>query len=384
MLGTTTKIKGQTRAGQPCTGVSVVAQATAQAVGLRYVYDTGPGIGRCPARKGFRYCNPDGTPLRDGNTLQRIKALAIPPAWTDVWICLLPNGHLQATGRDAKGRKQYRYHARWRAARDETKYDRVIMFGHALTCIRERIEQDLQRPGLPREKVLATVLRLLETTLIRIGNEEYARTNGSYGLTTMRDGHVQINGSSLRFRFRGKSGVRHTIQLHDRRLARIVQRCQDLPGQELFQYLDEDNQPHSIGSAEVNEYLRAIVGEEFTARDFRTWAGTVLAATALQKYQPSTTVAEAKKNLASAIEEVAARLGNTPAVCRKAYIHPAVMDEFLAGSLATRWASATKTKGRSSWHRLEPHEAAVLTLLQQCVKEQSNSSITRRAKANPT
>lgn len=354
---------------------------TAQSVRLRYVHDTEPGIRRLRTSKGFRYTHPDGTALRDSATLQRIKALAIPPAWTDVWICPLANGHLQATGRDAKGRKQYRYHARWRAARDETKYERVIAFGQVLPRIREQIERDLQRPGLPREKVIATVIRLLETTFIRIGNEEYARTNGSYGLTTMRDGHVKINGSTLRFRFRGKSGIRHAVHLSDRRLARIVKRCQELPGQELFQYLDDENQPQSVGSAEINSYLREIAGEEFTARDFRTWAGTVLAATALQEYRTFETQTQAKKNLVRAIENVAAQLGNTPSVCRKAYIHPAVMDLYLAGSLPTLLEQNSRRKLKQTWHRLQPSEAAVLAALQQCVKKEASHGATRKGKA---
>lgn len=356
------------------------ANEAARSVGLRYVNDMGPGIRRLRSGKGFRYITPDATPLRDKTVLCRIKALAIPPAWTEVWICPVANGHIQATGRDAKGRKQYRYHARWRTVRDETKYERVLAFGHALTRIREHIEQDLQRSGLPREKVLATVVRLLETTYIRVGNEEYARTNGSYGLTTMRDGHVKIQGATLRFQFRGKSGVRHTIALQDRRLASIVRRCQELPGQELFQYLDDEGQPQCISSTDVNEYLRSIGGEEFTARDFRTWAGTILAATTLQACESFESQTEAKKNLVRTIENVAARLGNTPAVCRKSYIHPAVLELYLAGSLTPLLEHCARQRLKHSLHRLQPNEAAVLAALQQCIKEEGKVGVIRASK----
>src|SRR5436190_1573116 len=257
-------------------------QEAARAAGLRYVSDALPGIRRKQAGRGFTYVGPDGDRISDRASLARIKSLAVPPAWTDVWICPDPRGHIQATGRDARGRKQYRYHARWRAVRDETKYDRMIAFGEALPRIRRRTEMDLRRPGLPREKVLAAVVRLLEVTRIRVGNEEYARTNRSYGLTTLLDRHVTVAGPTLRFSFRGKSGVRHQVDLTDRRLAAIVKRCRDLPGQELFQYVDDDGRQHTIDSADVNDYLRQLSGADFTAKDFRTWAGTVLAARALR------------------------------------------------------------------------------------------------------
>lgn len=302
---------------------------SAKAVGLRYVTDAGPGMRRRRAGKGFAYIGADGKAVRDREALTRIRALAIPPAWTDVWICPSANGHLQATGRDARGRKQYRYHARWREVRDETKYGRMIAFAEALPRIRRRVERDLERPGLEREKVLATVVRLLETTLIRVGNEEYARANDSFGLTTLRNRHVEVNGSTLRFEFYGKSGRRHRITLDDPRLARIVKRCRDIPGYELFQYLDDDGERRSIDSTDVNEYLREAAGEEFTAKDFRTWGGTVLAAIALCGFEPCDCEAEAKKNVARAIEMVAERLGNTPAVCRKCYVHPAVIEAYL-------------------------------------------------------
>jgi DNA topoisomerase-1 len=342
----------------------VAAKEAARAAGLRYVSDNDPGYQRRRAGKGFRYLDEHGKPLRDSAALQRIRALAIPPAWTQVWICPHPQGHLQATGRDAKGRKQYRYHARWRAVRDENKFDRMLSFGQSLPRIRERTEQDLALPGLPRAKVQATLVRLLETTLIRIGNEEYARANRSFGLTTLRDSHVRVKGGALRFQFRGKSGVRHTVSLHDRRLARIVKRCQDLPGQVLFQYLDEAGNQQCIGSADVNEYLREITNEDFTAKDFRTWAGTVLAAFALHECTQFGSPTELKRNIVTALKAVSARLGNTPAVCRKAYVHPAIWELYGCGALQEALAGFL-TEPRN-WNQtwLQPEEAAVLRLLQ--------------------
>ncbi|HEY3232009.1 MAG TPA: DNA topoisomerase IB [Roseiflexaceae bacterium] len=337
---------------------------SARAAGLRYTSDANPGIRRKHTGKGFRYIGPAGEPIRDADMLRRIKALAIPPAWTEVWICPTPNGHLQATGRDAKGRKQYRYHPRWRATRDETKYERMIAFGRALPRIRARVEQDMALPGLPREKVLATIVRLLETTLIRVGNEEYARDNRSFGLTTMRDRHVKISGTALRFEFRGKSGVRHSVDIRDRRLAAIVKRCRDIPGYELFQYLDADSQCQTIDSADVNDYLRAISGEDFTTKDFRTWAGTVLAARALQEFEAFDSATQAKKKIVRAIEVVAERLGNTPSVCRKCYIHPAVIDAYMDGSLLESLQQRTEQELTSALPDLPPEEAAVLALLQ--------------------
>ena len=307
---------------------------SAREAGLRYVTDAQPGILRRKAGQGFRYVDADRKAVRDAETLKRIRSLVIPPAWTDVWICANPRGHLQATGRDARGRKQSRYHPRWRAVRDETKYERMLLFGTALKGIRERVEADLARPGLPREKVLATLLRLMERTLIRVGNEEYARENHSYGLTTMREKHVTVTGSTVTFRFRGKSGKQHTVGVQDRRLARIVGRCQDLPGYELFQYVDEGGEPHTIDSADVNAYLREISGEDFTAKDFRTWSGTVLASRALREFEAFGSETQAKKNVVQAIKAVAERLGNTPAVCRKCYVHPAVLECYMAGKLA--------------------------------------------------
>ena len=317
---------------------------SAKEAGLRYVTDARPGILRKRAGKGFRYVGPDGKNIRDPETLRRIRSLVIPPAWKDVWITTDPRGHLQATGRDARGRKQSRYHPRWRAVRDETKYERMLLFGTALRRIRERVDEHLALPGLPREKVLATVVRLMDSKLIRVGNDGYARENNSYGLTTMRRKHVKINGSQLLFRFRGKSGVQHQVGVHDRRLARIVRQCQDLPGYELFEYLDAAGQPRTVDSADVNEYLRQISGGEFTAKDFRTWAGTVLASMALRNLAPFDSEKQAKKNVVQAIKDVARRLGNTPAVCRKCYLHPGVLECYMAGSLAP----AVKKKAEDS------------------------------------
>jgi DNA topoisomerase-1 len=309
--------------------------------------------------------HPDGTRVRDAETLVRIRSLAIPPAWADVWICRAPNGHVQAAGRDARGRKQYRYHARWRATRDETKYARMLAFARVLPTIRARVAGDLARPGLPREKILATVVRLLETTLIRIGNEEYARDNGSFGLTTMRDRHVAVSGALLRFHFRGKSGKEHAVDIRDPRLARIVRRCQELPGQELFQYVAEDGSRQTIDSADVNAYLRTIAGEEFTAKDFRTWAGTVLAAIALAEIAAFTSRRQARRNILRAVESVARRLGNTPAICRKGYVHPAVIDAYLAGVTLDAFRRRTERAITEDVAGLTPDEAVVLGMLQQ-------------------
>jgi DNA topoisomerase I len=327
---------------------------------LSYVSDAAPGIRRLRAGRGFRYRRPDGRPLRDPRELQRIRTLAVPPAWRDVWICRDPHGHIQAIGRDARGRRQYRYHPRWRQLRDEAKFSRMVAFGRALPGLRAHVDEALARPGLSREKVLALVLRLLEITLIRVGNEEYARDNASFGLTTLRRRHVAVSGEELRFRFRGKSGKEHSFGIRDRRLSRIVKRCQELPGQELFRYVDGDGRRRNVGSADVNAYLRALSGRDFTAKDFRTWAGTVRAAYALNALEPFSSGREAKRNLARAVESVAARLGNTPAICRRCYIHPVVVDSYLDGSLppALRWPSRSGRGGR-----LHPHEQAVLDML---------------------
>ena len=305
---------------------------SARAAGLRYVCDhRTPGIRRIGRHKRFRYVDASGRTVSDGQVLQRIKALAIPPAWTDVWICADPRGHLQATGRDARGRKQYRYHPRWRDVRDEVKYGKLIAFARALPKIRTRTEADLKKNGLPRDKVLATVVQLLAKTFIRVGNDEYAKQNGSVGLTTMRDQHAKVNGARVRFEFRGKSGIQHAVDLENKRLARIVKACRDLPGYELFQYVDDEGARQVIDSADVNAYLRDITGEDFTAKDFRTWAGTMLAAEELAAAARFSSTAQAKKNIVKAVEAVAHRLGNTRTVCRKSYIHPAIFDAYLDG-----------------------------------------------------
>jgi DNA topoisomerase I len=332
---------------------------------LRYVTDGKPGIQRRRAGSGFSYIGLDGKPIRDKKKLERIKAIAIPPAWTDVWISASPNGHILATGRDAKGRKQYRYHDRWREVRDENKYERLIAFAEALPVIRERTAQDLKLSGLPREKVLSAVVQMLDRTLIRVGNAEYAKENGSYGLTTMRKKHVDVDGNTIHFEFRGKSGQEHDVELRDRKLASIVKRCLELPGYELFKYLDEDGQQYDVESGHVNDYLREITGQEFSAKDFRTWAGTVLAARALQEFEAFDSDAVAKKNVVQAIERVAKRLGNTPAICRKCYVHPAIMDSYLDGSLAESLRRLAVEELASSISDLESEEAAVLVLLRE-------------------
>jgi DNA topoisomerase I len=338
---------------------------SAKSAGLRYVQDGSPGIRRKRAGKSFSYVGPDGQPIRDEETLKRIKSLAIPPAWTEVWICPSPRGHLQATGRDAKGRKQYRYHPRWREVRDETKYERMIAFANALPTIRSRAEQDLSQPGLTRRKLLATIVRLLEMTLIRVGNEEYARENRSFGLTTLRTRHVKVNGSELRFNFRGKSGKSHNIAVSDRRLARVIKRCQELPGQTLFQYAGQNGEYETIDSEDVNDYLREITGQDFTAKDFRTWAGTVLAAQALQEFEAFDSEAQGKRNVVQAIESVAEQLGNTPSVCRKCYVHPAVLDTYLDGTMLETLKERAEQELTDSLGSLGAEEAAVLALLQQ-------------------
>jgi DNA topoisomerase I len=331
--------------------------ASARAAGLRYTIDDLPGIRRRRSGKGFTYVDPAGKTIRDARERRRIAALAIPPAWTDVWICPLENGHLQATGRDARGRKQYRYHPGWRSVRDETKFGRMIAFGEALPKIRQRVEQDLGLRGLPRAKVLATVVRLLETTLIRIGNKEYARQNNSFGLTTLRDRHVDVSGATIRFEFRGKGGKEHAVEVHDRRLARIVKNCRDLPGQKLFQYVDEQGGRQSVQSEDVNVYLREITGEEFSAKDFRTWGGTVLALAALAEVGCCDSEKEANKAVVEAIKRVASELGNRPAICRKFYVHPAVITAFVEGRLAERLADE-ETAG--ALDRLEARTLALL------------------------
>jgi DNA topoisomerase I len=341
--------------------VATAPQEAAKAAQLRYVSDARPGIRRRKAGEGFSYIAPDGEVVRDETTLARIKALVIPPAWTDVWICTLPHGHLQASGRDDKGRKQYRYHPRWRKLRDESKYSRMARFGAALPRIRARVDEHLALPGLDRHKVLAIVVRLLETTFIRVGNEEYARSNKSFGLTTLRDRHVRIDGAKIHFRFRGKSGKEHEIKVTSRRMARLIKRCRDLPGQDLFQYLDEQGEPQPIDSGDVNEYLREISGEDFTAKDFRTWAGTLLAARCLSAAENFETAAAAKSACVEAVATVAERLGNTPAICRKCYIHPAVLAAFQDEKLFELWRTHGGSNGSSP--DLSEEENALLRFL---------------------
>ncbi|HEY4564709.1 MAG TPA: DNA topoisomerase IB, partial [Thermoanaerobaculia bacterium] len=324
--------------------------------------DDEPGIRRRKRGKGFTYQDPQGRTIRDAATLERVRKLAIPPAWTDVWICSRPNGHLQATGRDARGRKQYRYHAEWREVRDETKFGRMIAFGEALPRIRERLEKDMSQRGLRREKVLATVVKLLETTLIRVGNKEYAKQNNSFGLTTLRDQHVDVDGSTLRFEFRGKSGKEHSVEVQDRRLARIVKQCRDLPGQKLFQYLDENQERQSVSSEDVNAYLRETTGEDFTAKDFRTWGGTVLALSALLEVGDCESEREANKAVVEVVKRVAGQLGNRPAICRKYYVHPVVIQSFLEGTLRDTLEEAVEGKEDGS-NGLRWLEAQVLRLL---------------------
>jgi DNA topoisomerase I len=346
--------------------MNLLPAQSARAAGLRYVTDADAGIRRRRAGDGFRYTRPDGRPIGDRATLARIRSLAIPPAWTDVWICASDDGHLQATGRDARGRKQYRYHPGWREVRDDAKYGRLIAFGLALPRLRRRISRDLARPGLPREKVLATVVRLLSITFIRVGNEEYARENDSFGLTTLRERQVRVTGSQLRFRFRGKSGVQHEVELTDPHVAAIVRRMQDLPGEELFQYVDEDGATHAVGSSDVNTYLKEIAGEEFTSKDFRTWAGTLLCARMLRALDAPPTETAGRREVGRAVEAVARELRNTRAVCRKCYIHPGVIEAYMGGRIARAMA------GRSD-------EAAVIALLRS--EERRETQAARRSGA---
>jgi DNA topoisomerase I len=351
-------LPNKSRNGNKLNGDAKIAADSLEAAeeaGLRYVSDEQPGFSRQRKGEEFEYFDTKGKPIRDEQRLLRIKRLAVPPAWSDVWICPSPNGHIQATGRDARRRKQYRYHERWRDIRDENKYDRLINFGKALPKIHRRVQKDLALSGLPREKVLATIVQLLERSFIRVGNEEYARENKSFGLTTMQDRHVDVKGSKLRFRFRGKSGRLHEVDVTDRRIARIVSRLQELPGQTLFQYLDDEGNVRDITSQDVNEYLREITGEDFTAKDFRTWAGTVLAAIALSAAGEFETKKQAKANIKHAISAVAEVLGNTLAVCRQCYIHPIVLETYLKGN---------SIDGLKQGTAKEFAEAAVLKLLQ--------------------
>jgi DNA topoisomerase-1 len=338
-------------------------EEAADAAGLRYVSDARPGISRRKVGKGFVYLKASGERVTDARTLMRIKAIVIPPAWTEVWICSSADGHIQATGRDAKGRKQYRYHELFREIRESSKYEHIIAFADALPALRKIVHEHMGLRGLPREKVLATVVHLLESTLIRIGNDDYARDNKSYGLTTLKNRHAEVDGSEVRFRFTGKSGKQWSLRVRDRRIARIIRQCQDLPGQELIQYIGEDGKPQDVTSSDVNDYLREISGQDITAKDFRTWAGTVLAAMALREFEGFDSAAQAKRNLREAIARVAARLGNTPTICRKCYIHPDVISSYLDGDLALEIKAQVESELSDDLSKLGPEEAAVLAML---------------------
>jgi DNA topoisomerase-1 len=347
----------------------------AREAGLVYVTDEEPGIRRVRAGRGFRYRTPRGRTITGPKEIGRIKALAVPPAWRDVWICPTPRGHLQATGRDERGRKQYRYHPLWRKTRDATKYDRMIAFGESLPAMRKRIREDLSLTGLTREKVLATVLRIIDLTSVRVGNPRYARENRSFGITTMHGRHADVNGGTIRFEFSGKGGKLHTVDVRDARVAKIVKRCLEIPGQQLFQYLDDDGERHRIDSEDLNDYLREIGGQDFTAKDFRTWAGSVLALQALATRDAAKSEREARQSVNEAIEEVADALGNTVAVCRACYVHPAVVDAFIEGSLAGMRMPRVRGNGTAPADRLRPPEAALLRFL----KKRATASASRAA-----
>lgn len=345
--------------------VALDPEAAAEEAGLKYVSNDAPGYTRKRKGDDFDYFDAQGRKITDEKRLLRIRRIAIPPAWADVWICPAANGHIQAVGRDARGRKQYRYHDRWREVRDEAKYSKMLLFGQALPKIRKRIEKDLALAGLPREKVLATVVELLERTFIRVGNEEYAKENKSFGLTTLRNHHVDVSGTTVQFRFKGKSGVKHEKEVRDRRLAKIIRKLQDLPGQELIQYVGDDGEIHNLTSQDVNAYLKEITGEEFTAKDFRTWAGTVLASIALTAQDSFETKKQARANIKAAIHAVAQMLGNTPAVCRKCYVHPAILESYLDGSLKEGLKQQAEQTLIESIEDLRSDEIAVLDFLRQ-------------------
>lgn len=359
----------------------------AESAGLVYVTDEERGIRRERKGDAFVYYKPNGDPVTDEATLERVRKLAIPPAYVDVWICPRANGHLQATGRDARGRKQYRYHPQFRELRESTKYEHMMEFARALPAIRAKLAEHMALRGLPREKVLATVVHLLETTLIRVGNDDYAKTNKSYGLTTLRNPHVKVDGSELRFQFKGKSGKTWRLQVKDRRIARIVRACQDLPGQRLFQYKDENGEVREVTSADVNAYLREVTGTDITAKDFRTWAGTVMAALALQEFEAFDTQAAQKKNLKAAIERVSSRLGNTPTICRKCYIHPEVLNAYVEGNLLLEIKDQVEEELREDLATLRPEEAAVLAMLesrlQRTLEDSLKDSLAAAGKAKP-
>ncbi len=348
-------------------------RASARAAGLRYSTDSRPGITRQRSGRGFSYRRADGDLIRDRAVLTRLRGLAIPPAWTDVWICPDATGHLQATGRDAKGRKQYRYHDLWRAGRDDAKFESLIDFARVLPKIRERCNADLAKPGMPREKVLAAVVKLLELTLIRVGNDEYARLNRSFGLTTLKNRHATVSGTRVRFRFRGKSGRQHEVGIRDRRLAAVVRRCQDLPGQELFQYVGDDGESHDVASDDVNAYLREISGSDVTAKDFRTWAGTVLAYRALRALAPGDSDTAARKNVVEAVRFTSDRLGNTPAVARKSYVHPAILEAYMDGSIGGALLEAAEDQVDPPSAPDPREERQVVALLRKRLAETTNA-----------
>jgi DNA topoisomerase-1 len=347
----------------------VDARDAAESVGLVYIGSQDAGVTRRKSGKGWSYKDPSGAKIRDKAVIDRINKIGIPPAYTDVWICPDERGHIQATGRDAKGRKQYRYHERFREVRDSTKYEHMLSFVDVLPSIRERVDADMQQRGLRREKIIATVVYLLETTMIRVGNADYAKHNKSYGLTTLNDRHVKVEGNELRFRFKGKSGKQWNLKLADRRVAKIVKQSQDLSGQHLFQYVDDEGEQREVSSGDVNTYLREISGSDITAKDFRTWTGTVLAALALTEFEKFDSEAAAKKNVRAAIEKVAARLGNTPAVCRRCYVHPEVIDSYMSETLVLQIEHEVERELRSNVAGLRPEEALVLAFLKQRLSE---------------
>ena len=353
----------------------------AESAGLRYVSDGRAGVRRKKAGTGFSYGRADGLKLTEKDVLTRIKALAIPPAWTEVWICPFADGHLQATGRDAKGRKQYRYHPLFREVRESTKYEHVVAFADALPAIREKVQEHMALRGLPREKVLATVVHLLETTLIRVGNDDYAKQNNSYGLTTLKNRHVSVDGNEVRFRFTGKSGKQWSLRVRDRRIAKIIKACQDLPGQELLQYVDEAGNCQDVTSSDVNDYLNEITGKDITAKDFRTWAGTVLAAMALNELENFDSAAQAKRNLRAAIEKVAGKLGNTPTICRKCYVHPEVLNSYLDGKLVLELKEKAESELRGDVQSFKPEEAAVLALLRGRLAKEAERPAAKKQRA---
>ncbi len=354
----------------------------AESAGLRYVSDARPGIRRKKVGTGFSYARADGSKLIEKDVLRRIKTLAIPPAWTEVWICPFTDGHIQATGRDAKGRKQYRYHPRFREVRESTKYEHVVAFADALPAIREKVQEHMALRGLPREKVLATVVHLLETTLIRVGNDDYAKQNNSYGLTTLKNRHVSVNGNEVRFRFTGKSGKQWSLRVRDRRIAKIIKACQDLPGQELLQYVDEAGSCQDVTSSDVNDYLKEITGKDITAKDFRTWAGTVLAAMALNELESFDSAAQAKRHLRTAIEKVAGKLGNTPTICRKCYVHPEVLNSYMDGKLVLELKEKAESELRGEVQSFKPEEAAVLALLRGRLAKEAERPASKKQRAN--